>query len=51
MLARVELGPAGYDLRTFECPKCNHSFRALVAVDPMGSELSGWLAGELKPPT
>ena len=24
MLARIELGPNGSDLRTFECPKCEH---------------------------
>jgi transcription elongation factor Elf1 len=51
MLARIELGPAGYDLRTFECPKCNHSFKSLVANEPTESHAAGWLAGELKPPT
>jgi hypothetical protein len=49
MLARIELGPSGYDLRTFDCPKCDHIFRLLVATDPMKSDSTGWLAGELKP--
>src|SRR5712671_6844852 len=34
MLARITPGPGGSDLRTFECPKCNHTHRTL-AEDPM----------------
>jgi hypothetical protein len=30
MLARIEPGPAGSDLRTFECPKCEHIRKTLV---------------------
>jgi hypothetical protein len=30
MLARIEPDVADYDLRTFECPKCEHS-QSLVA--------------------
>jgi hypothetical protein len=51
MLARIGFGLAGYDHRTFECVKCSHSHKVLVAVDPMKSDTAGWLAGELKPPT
>jgi predicted Zn finger-like uncharacterized protein len=50
MLARVELGPSGYDLRTFDCPKCHHVFKSLVALDPMKSDTLGWLSGDLKSP-
>jgi hypothetical protein len=49
MLARIEPGPNGSDLRTFECPKCNNVHKVLVE-DPMKSDTSSWLAGELKPP-
>jgi hypothetical protein len=49
MLACIEPGPAGSDLRTFECSKCEHVHKAL-AEDPMKSGTAGWLASELKPP-
>jgi hypothetical protein len=49
MLARVERGPAGSDLRTFECPKCEHVCKMQVD-DPLKSVNTGWMAGELKPP-
>lgn len=49
MLARVEPGPAaGSDLRTFECPKCDHVLQALVQ-DPIKSR-SGWTHSDLIPP-
>src|SRR5665811_407720 len=49
LLACIEPGPAGSDLRTFECSKCEHVHKAL-AEDPMKSGTAGWLASELKPP-
>jgi hypothetical protein len=36
MLARIEPGPNGSDLRTFECSKCEHVHKVL-AEDPMKS--------------
>jgi hypothetical protein len=36
MLARIEPGPDGSDLRTFECSKCEHVHKVL-AEDPMKS--------------
>ena len=36
MLARIGPGPNGSDLRTFECPKCEHVEKQLVE-DPMNS--------------
>jgi hypothetical protein len=41
MLARIEPGPVHSDLRTFECPKCEHVQRMLVE-DPMKSVKAGW---------
>jgi hypothetical protein len=36
-LSRIEPGPGGADLRTFECPKCEHIQR-VVAADPLKSD-------------
>ena len=49
MLARIELGPARADLRTFECLKCEHVHKVLVE-DPMNSGNAGWQNSDLKPP-
>jgi hypothetical protein len=48
MLARIAPGPAGFDIRTFECPACDHVHQRVVElVDPMKSfETTGWLRGE-----
>jgi len=48
MLARIEPGPAGSNLLTFECIKCEQVHKVL-AEDPMKSDNAGWLASELKP--
>jgi hypothetical protein len=51
MLVQISDGPADYDLRTFECPKCDQVLRTLIASDPMrGGEAKGWLCGELNRP-
>ena len=50
-LARTSPGRAGYDLRIFECAKCNQVTRKLVVSDPMnGDGVKGWLGGELNRP-
>ena len=49
MLARVELGPNGSDLRTFECPKCEHVQKMLVK-DLLQSANTGWTEGGLRSP-
>jgi ssDNA-binding Zn-finger/Zn-ribbon topoisomerase 1 len=49
MLARIERGPVGSDLRTFECPKCEHVQKMLVE-DPMKSTKAGWQNSGLKAP-
>jgi hypothetical protein len=52
-LARITPGPSGFDIRTFECPTCDHVHQRVVElVDPMKSrETLGWLRGELQVPT
>jgi transposase-like protein len=50
MLRGIEPSFAGPDLRTFECPKCELTYKALVA-DPMKSKkAAGWLKSELRAP-
>jgi hypothetical protein len=52
MLARINPGPSGFDIRTFECPACNRVHQCVVErVDPMkSSETAGWFRGELRAP-
>lgn len=49
-LAQIMPGPKGYDLRYFECGKCDHVITLTVATDPMKSDALRWLTGDLKPP-
>jgi hypothetical protein len=53
MLARITPGPSSFDIRTFECPACDHVHqRTVELVDPMNSRaMAGWLNGELRAPT
>jgi hypothetical protein len=48
-LARITPGVPGFEIRSFECPLCEHAIVQRVAADPMVSA-KGWLSGELKPP-
>jgi hypothetical protein len=36
MLARIMPAGAGFNLRTFECPKCDHVHEVLVETDAFG---------------
>ena len=53
MLARITPGPSGFDIRTFECPTCDHVHQVVGgSVDPMKSpKTNGWLRGQLQAPT
>ncbi len=51
LLSKLEAGSSGSDYRTFECQKCGHIRRIVVSNDPMTSDMHGWLASELRPPT
>jgi hypothetical protein len=43
--------PPGYDLRLFECDKCDRISTRLVPSDPMKTGVAPrWLVGQLKPP-
>ena len=49
-LSMIEPGPAGFDLRTFECQKCGNVRTMIISSDPMESNTRDWLEGELTPP-
>ena len=49
-LTRIVPGPPGFDLRNFECAKCDQFKTVTVEADPMHSRKAGWVAGELKRP-
>jgi hypothetical protein len=51
LLSNLGSGPCGSAIRTFECQKCGHSVTTVVPSDPMTSNVLGWLASELRPPT
>lgn len=51
LLSKRHEGPRGFDYHTFECQKCGRVETTAVSSDPMKSEVRGWLASELKPPT
>jgi hypothetical protein len=43
LLSKLEAGPAGFDYRVFECPKCSRIHTMIVSSDPAESDLHGWL--------
>jgi hypothetical protein len=50
-LTRISPGPTGFELRTFDCSKCDHVEQiAIASDDPMKSDAVGWFTGELHPP-
>ena len=49
-LALIEPGPGGADLRTFECGKCNHTMRVVVADALKSDRAQGWADSHLYPP-
>jgi hypothetical protein len=51
LLSKLEPKFSGSDCRTFECQKCGCVHRVVVSGDPMTSDMLGWLASELRPPT
>jgi hypothetical protein len=49
-LTRIEAGPNGSDLRTFECAECEHVHK-ILAEDPMKSAKAQWQNSNLHRPT
>jgi hypothetical protein len=48
MLVRAMPVPKGYEIRNFECCRCDHAM-ILTVGDPMDSDAAGRLAGDLRP--
>jgi hypothetical protein len=49
MLARISPTPDHGEKRIFECPKCNF-MNTVTVPDPLKSNATGWLSGELRAP-
>jgi hypothetical protein len=49
-LARIMPGEPGFELRNFECVKCDEIITRTVAADPMQLDAARWLVGDLRPP-
>jgi hypothetical protein len=49
MPARIEPGPNRSEVRTFECPRCEHVQKRLVE-DPLKSANTGWMGGRIEVP-
>lgn len=50
LLERISPGPAGFEHRLFECPRCDQVELRFIASDPLKSNAVGWLAGGLRAP-
>ena len=51
LLARLGAGASGFAIGTFECQTCGYVSTTAISEDPMRSDVLGWLASELRPPT
>ncbi|WP_291685781.1 response regulator [Bradyrhizobium sp.] len=51
LLSNLGSRPCGSAIRSFECQNCGHTSTAVVPSDPLTSNVLGWLASELRPPT
>jgi transposase-like protein len=51
LLSKLERRSSSFDVRTFECQRCGRVHSVVASRDPLTSDMLGWLAGELRPPT
>jgi rubredoxin len=51
LLAKLGSGASGFAVGTFECQTCGYVSATAISDDPMTSDVLGWLASELRPPT
>jgi hypothetical protein len=50
MLAHISPGPTGFELRAFDCSKCDHVEKIVIASDSTKCGAVGWFVGELQSP-
>ena len=50
MPTRIAPDGASFEIRSFECPKCDHVYIERVATDDPMELCKGWLSSELRPP-
>jgi hypothetical protein len=49
-LARVSAGPTGFEVRTFDCTRCDRVEKIAIALESRGTSAIGWFVGESAPP-
>jgi hypothetical protein len=49
MPAHISPGPTGFELRTFDCAKCGHVEKIVIALDATKSGDVGWFVDEPQP--
>jgi hypothetical protein len=49
-LASIMPGPKGFDIRNFECDKCDHIETRMIRTDPMKADSANWINSDLRPP-
>jgi uncharacterized C2H2 Zn-finger protein len=47
---RIVEARAGFEHWTLRCPRCGHIGQVQMSTDPLKSDASGWMTGELRPP-
>ena len=50
VLLGIQKAPKRMEIRSFECSKCGLASSIAADADPMFSEKSRWIEGELRPP-
>ena len=50
VLVRITPARLGFNSQAFECVRCGHVEKVLIAADPIQSDALGWLLGKLGPP-
>jgi RNase P subunit RPR2 len=50
VLVRKTPARLGFNSQAFECVRCGHVEKVLIASDTIESDVLGWLLGELRPP-
>lgn len=51
VLTRTTPARLALNSQAFECVQCGHLEKALIAADPLQSDVLGWLLSELRPPS